>query len=462
MTKSPNPQGSVVEAEHRTASSVCRDTSADGVRMLVIEDEVLLAQAMSRALSRRGYQVEWISDGADALSRLQTAHFDVVLLDIHMPDLDGYEFLKRLRRLDSEPVVLVVSGDDSQDAVVRTMRLGAMDFIHKPMDLDSVVQRIELALASRTIQLRIQRAAHSESMIAVSEAFRKTLSVARKVAQSNSSALIVGESGVGKEIVAGFIHESSKRANKPFVRVNVAAFPSAMVEAELFGSVRGAYTGSDRERRGLFLSADTGTLLLDELCELDIDLQPKLLRAVEQKCFFPIGSDERRDIDVRFLAATNLDPQVAIEQGRLRRDLFYRLSTVIIRIPPLRERVEDILPMAESFLQLSQIEHGLPLPQLTMEAKEALLQHAWPGNVRELRNVMDRAVLLAEDGQILSDDLRLDPLFDAKQEKDHITTKLPIRLEDAKTEVLERMERVQIRRALELSGGSLKEAATVL
>jgi transcriptional regulator with PAS, ATPase and Fis domain len=236
------------------------------------------------------------------------------------------------------------------------------------------------------------------------------MSIAARVAATPaSSAMLVGESGVGKEVIATRIHEMSARKTGPFVRVNLAAIPESMIEAELFGSVRGAFTDSKRDRAGHFASAEGGTILLDEICEFKIELQPKLLRALEERRFFPVGSDRERRMNVRVLAATNKDPMQQIAKGLLREDLYYRLATVVLRIPPLRERVDDILPIAEHFRAMFTAEFRTKRASFSSDARAALLAHAWPGNVRELRNAVERAVMLADSGDIQPVDLGLTP-----------------------------------------------------
>ncbi|MGH7434262.1 MAG: sigma-54 interaction domain-containing protein, partial [Polyangiaceae bacterium] len=280
------------------------------------------------------------------------------------------------------------------------------------------------------------------------------LALAARVASTPaSSALLIGESGVGKEVIASYIHHMSERRNGPFVRVNLAAIPENMVEAELFGSLRGAFTDSKRDRAGHFASADGGTLLLDEVCEFKTELQPKLLRALEERSFFPVGSDRERRMNVRVLAATNRNPTEMIGRGLLREDLYYRLSTIVVRIPPLRERRDDILPLANHFLERFRGELGRPKATFSASALAALPEYDWPGNVRELRNVVERAMIICDTGEIGRSELGL-PQQTKKPEGAPTN--------GAETLTLEEVERRHVVQVLERAGGSKTRAATLL
>jgi two-component system response regulator HydG len=279
----------------------------------------------------------------------------------------------------------------------------------------------------------------------------------RVAATPSSSALILGETGVGKEVLATHIHESSERRRAPFVRVNLAAIPDAMIEAELFGAVRGAFTDSKRDRAGLLASAEGGTLLLDELCEFKPEMQPKLLRVLEERAFFPVGSDRERRLNVLIVAATNRDPQASFAAGQLRADLYYRLSAVVLRIPPLRERRQDILPLAEHFLARFAAEFGLARAAFTPAARDALLAHPWPGNARELRNTIERATMLAGLTEIGPEDLQLpvpERLAEPESGTPEPVSRELLRLEDT--------ERAHIERVLRATGGSRVRAAAAL
>lgn len=464
--------------------------------MLVVDDEALLAQTLATALRRAGHVVEIAATAADALEKLATGGFDVVLTDVYMPpDKSGFRVLEAARTSDLPIPVLVMSGRSEVALAVAAMRAGATDFIEKPFDLAEVVLRVRRALETATMQKRL-RALESamperNAAIAASPGMRRAFALADRVAASpGSSALILGESGVGKEVVAARIHESSRRRLGPFVKVNLAAIPESMVESELFGSVRGAFTDSKRDRAGHLATADGGTLLLDELCEFRADLQPKLLRVLEEREFYPVGSDRPRAVNLRILAATNREPHEAIASGRLRADLYYRLSPLTIHIPPLRERLEDILPLARYFVSRLSADFGRRAPQLLPETERALLDHRWPGNVRELRNVIERALMLTDGEEIETSALGLSPRAGAAphpsippptpQYAPPTSTTLPTeaaRESSSRISVLptprrgrfparqsefDELERRQIASALEAAGGSRMRAAQLL
>ena len=311
--------------------------------VLIVDDDEIVASMLASLLESRGYRYTCARDVASAKRALASDPFDAVLLDRHLPDGDGLAVLDQALELDPAPAVLVMTARAELRGAVEAMRRGASDYLEKPLDLDDLGARLDRAEEHARLRRKLavyeakERAA-SEAVVqskALSEAFAVA---ARVAATPSSSALILGESGVGKEVIATRIHELSDRRNAPFVRVNLAAIPESMIEAELFGSVRGAFTDAKRDRAGHFATAEGGTILLDEICEFKPELQPKLLRALEERRFFPVGSDRERRMDVRVLAATNRDPQESIKAGTLRADLYYRLATVTIRVPPLRER----------------------------------------------------------------------------------------------------------------------------
>jgi len=301
------------------------------------------------------------------------------------------------------------------------------------------------------------------TFVHASAAMTRVIELADRVAATPaSSALILGESGVGKEVVATRIHERSHRRNEPFVRVNLAAIPDSMVEAEFFGSVRGSFTDSKRDRTGLFSSADGGTILLDELCEFKIEMQPKLLRVLEERRFYPVGSDRERRMDVRVLAATNRDVEEAIEQGLLRRDLFYRLGVMVIHVPPLRERLEDVLPLARHFLAGFAQEFARPALALTAGVEDVLLGHTWPGNVRELRNIMERAVMITDGREVQADAVAESIGSMGPPRESGKMLKADHSLEGARRRAVDVVEREHIERILKLAGGSRTRAAQML
>jgi DNA-binding NtrC family response regulator len=428
----------------------------------VADDDVVLAETMGRSLKRHGFRVEVVTSGRQVIQQLDHSYFDALVLDLSMPDTDGWDVLSHVSGLTEPPITIVVSGHARETTAAMAIRRGAVDFLEKPFHLEDLSERLDQALRTAALRKRLVAAETRltyDAMIAESPAMQKVLRLADRVAATPaSSALIVGETGTGKEMVATRIHARSHRADAPFIRVNLAAIPDTMIEAELFGSVRGAFTDAQRDRNGLLASADYGTVLLDELCEFRIDLQPKLLRVLEERRFFPVGSDRERQLDVRVLAATNRDPQEAMAKGALREDLFYRIGTVVIEVPPLRARREDIVPLAQQCIGRFCQEFGRPRLTLGPTAEAAILEHAWPGNVRELRNVMERAVMMAEGDTLDADDLGLT----ASRSDVLVLSELPLRLDDARAIAVERVERSQIERVLASADGNQTRAAEIL
>jgi DNA-binding NtrC family response regulator len=425
--------------------------------VLVVDDDELVTATLGGLLESRGYRFTCVSNVAAAKQSLATKSFDAILLDIYLPDGEGFEVLDRALELEPSPVVIMMSARVEIRAAIDAMRRGASDLLEKPLDLEDLATRLDRARENAALRrkLAVYEAKDREatSAVVLSAPLREVFAVAGRLAATpSSSALILGESGVGKEILAASIHEQSERRNAPFVRVNLAAIPESMIEAELFGSVRGAFTDSKRDRAGHFASAEGGTILLDEVCEFKTELQPKLLRALEERRFFPVGSDRERRMNVRVIAATNRDPQEYIAKGLLRADLYYRLATVVLRIPPLRERRDDIVALAEHFVAKYRAEFRRPTVTLTPAAREALLAYHWPGNVRELKNVIERATMLTATGSIGPDDLDL-PVVAAPVVLSASGDE-PLRLED--------VERAHIAKVIKQVGGSRTRAAAVL
>lgn len=425
--------------------------------ILVVDDDPLVTSLLESTLQAQGYGARCVSSVGDAKSALSSEEFAAILLDMFLPDGDGKAVLAQALDLDPRPAVLIMTARADIRGAVEAMKLGASDYIEKPFDVEDLAARLARALDTAALKRKLalyeakNRAA--TSAVVASPALEEVFSVAARVAATPaSSALILGESGVGKEVLAAHIHESSERRNGPFVRVNLAAISESMVEAELFGSVRGAFTDSKRDRAGHFASADAGTLLLDEICEFKPELQPKLLRALEERRFFPVGSDRERRMNVRVLAATNRDPMAAIASGHLRSDLYYRLATVVLKVPPLRARKEDIVPLAEHFLARFKNEFKRPNLRLTIDAHGALTRHSWPGNVRELRNIIERATMLATGNEVGAAELDLPVPLTVPPSA--AGSDGPLSLED--------MERVHIARVLETVKGSRTRAAEVL
>jgi two-component system response regulator HydG len=428
--------------------------------VLVVDDDTMVTSELRWLLESRHYAFECADSVEGALRALATHTFDAVLLDMYLPDGEGLRILDRALESDPPPAVLMMTARAEIRGAVAAIRRGAVDYLEKPLDLEDLGVRLDRALENAVMRRKLAayeaRSKERGEAVCASDAMREAFAIADRVAATPaSSALLLGESGTGKEVLATRIHESSARRNGPFVRVNVAAIPETMIEAELFGSVRGAFTDAKRDRAGHFASAEGGTILLDEIGELRVELQPKLLRALEERRFFPVGSDRERRMNVRVLASTNRDPKDMVAKGLLRADLYYRLATVTIRLAPLRERRDDVVPLAEHFAELLRVEFKRPRCKLTAEARGALLAYDWPGNVRELRNVIERAMMLAPTDDVSADDLGLPidlaALGPAAQTGGEAE---PSRLDDA--------EKRHILRMLERAGGSRTRAASLL
>jgi len=383
-------------------------------RILVAEDDGLLRRSLARALRSRFGEVDEVGDGAEAVRRLARAPrpFDVVVSDLRLPSADGFAVLAAARERDPRTRVLLLTAHGSVEAAVEAMRRGAADFVEKPAPLEQIEVRIARALEHAELlrevaHLRRERAEREPgpAIVGSSPAFREALDLAERVAPSSSSVLLLGETGTGKELLAGFIHARSRRRRGPFIKVNCAALPETLLESELFGHERGAFTGAERTRRGRFELADGGTLLLDEVADLSPATQARLLRVLQDGEFQRVGGTETLRVDVRILSATNRDLERDVAAGRFREDLFFRLNVIRIDLPPLRERPEDLLALADHFLAHFAAEVGRPLRGFTAAARERILAHRWPGNVRELRNAVERAVLLAEGEEIGPEDL---------------------------------------------------------
>lgn len=375
--------------------------------ILVVDDEQNIRKILKAAFERAGYRVTAAEDGASALKAVQCdATIDVVLTDVLMPGLTGVELLTQIRGCRDDLPVLIMTAYGTIPQAVEAIRAGASDYITKPFDLDNLKRIVAQVTPKRFARNRKPAQSNAKTptrLIAESPKMKKVLHFVQQVADSRATVLITGESGTGKEVVAKTIHELSPRADNPFVAVSCAALPETLLESELFGYERGAFTGADTSRRGRFEVADTGTLFLDEIGEVPVTIQVKLLRVLQERQIERLGSSVPIDVDVRLIAATNRDLQKAVREGMFREDLLYRLQVLHIELPPLRDRPEDILPLARHFTAKFAEENGKCLTELDKEAERVLQRYSWPGNVRELENAMERAVVLApKDKQTLT------------------------------------------------------------
>jgi DNA-binding NtrC family response regulator len=371
--------------------------------ILVVDDEVEVRELLNQILTRAGYQVHQVKDGATLKEAFDRVQPDVVLLDYKLPDATGLDLLPLIKKEWPEVEVIMLTGHATYDVAVEATKRGAFHFQEKPFEQEGLLNLVKRALEIRSLREAVSTA----SAIFQCEAMKTVVRTVRRVAPSDVSILITGESGTGKEVIADLIHTSSTRAAGPLIKINCAALPRELIESELFGSVKGAFTGAHSDREGLFRQAESGTLLLDELSEMPIDTQSKLLRVLQEKEVRPVGGRTSYKTDCRIIAATNRKPEDAIRDGKLREDLYYRISAVSVHLPPLRERREDILPLANAFLKRFSAQANRDITGFSPEAAERLRLFDWPGNVRQLQNEVQRAVLLCEEKVVDGADLSI-------------------------------------------------------
>jgi two-component system nitrogen regulation response regulator NtrX len=380
-------------------------------RILIVDDEPGIRQSLKGVLEDEGFTVDAVSSGEECLKRLDLIAYDLVLLDIWLPGIDGIETLKHIREKSPSTPIVMISGHATIATAVSATKLGAYDFIEKPLSLEHTLLVAKNALSQKRLERANDLLRHEleERFTIVGDsiplkALRKQIAV---VAPSNSRVLIYGESGTGKELVSRNIHYLSKRSSDPFVEVNCAALPEELIESELFGHTKGSFTGASDARKGKFELANGGTLFLDEIGDMTLKTQAKVLRAVEDQKFQPIGAPAAVQVDVRVIAATNKNLPQEIAAGRFREDLFYRLNVIPFFVPPLRERREDIPVLARYFMRVFSAEHGSVPKDFTSEALDMMMDYSWPGNVRELRNEVERIVIMVQKAQIHARDLSL-------------------------------------------------------
>ncbi len=430
-------------------------------KVLVVDDEPGLRQSLGLLLTDAGYTVTAEQNGRRALDRATSESFDLILCDVRMPEMDGLTFLRNYRQRGGGALVIVMSAYGGEDAAIAAMKEGAYDYLPKPFRPDEVVLTLRKAaererLREEVAGLRAQLAAGpaERGLIVASGAMRQALELVARVAEHNTTVLITGESGTGKEVIARAIHRASPRGSKAFVGINCAAIPESLLESELFGHVRGAFTGASADKTGLFEAASGGTILLDEIGELPLGLQAKLLRVLQESEIRRVGDQKTRRVDARVLVATARDLEAEVRAGRFREDLFYRVNVVVIELPPLREREDDIAPLARHFTARLAQRFGRPL-SLSDDAIAWLEQQEWPGNVRQLENAIERAAVLSNQEILTPADFRREPLpsplsQDSEEKGDGRST-----LRSA----VEAAEREAISAALKATDGNRREAA---
>jgi two-component system NtrC family response regulator len=433
--------------------------------LLVVDDDAAFRETLAETLQGLGHAATEVGNGTDALTALRSSRFDAVFLDHRMPGMDGLQTLAAMKaQLARVPPVIVLTAYASGGNTIDAMRLGAFDHLTKPIRRDAVIEVLARALrrddAAPAAPTSVAEHDDADALIGPSEAMREVHKRIGLAAASTAPVLVLGQTGTGKEMVARALHRHSPRAGAPFVAINCAAIPKELLESELFGHVRGAFTGATGDRPGCFRAADGGVLLLDEIGDMPLAVQAKILRTLQEGEVTPLGSHRTVKVDVRVVAATHRDLGAAVQDGSFREDLFYRLNVLSIRVPPLRERLADILPLGEHFLRRAAARDGNgPAKALSAEAAQRLLRHPWPGNVRELRNLMERCHVLVRHRVIGVDDLGLDTAV-APPSRAPSDAELPAAWLDGELPAaVERLERLLIAHALAQTQGNRAEAA---
>ena len=432
--------------------------SADQARVLVVDDEEIVRESLGGWLSQDGHAVETASDGPSAVALLKEGKWAIALVDLKMPGMDGLQVLQEAKRLQPETAVVVMTAYATVDTAVSAIKLGAYDYLMKPFDpeeLSLMIQKIlsqqRLVHENEVLRKALKREYGFHDVVSKSPAMQQVFELARAAAPSSSTVLILGESGTGKEVLSRAIHEESGRKEGPFVAVSCAALTESLLESELFGHERGAFTGANVRRKGKFEAANGGTLFLDEIGDISPKLQVDLLRVLEERKLQRVGGNDPVEVDVRVIAATHRDLRKLSAEGKFREDLFYRLNVIPIQLPPLRDRKEDIPLLVERFLETLAVELGKRLEGVSADALAALMSHSWPGNVRELRNVLERGAVVAQGSVIQIGDLGLRPGGAAPGGKD--------RVEPPSLDEIERRHVVEV---LSFTGGNVTQAARIL
>jgi two-component system response regulator HydG len=431
--------------------------------ILIVDDEEDTAVLLRDSLRKRGFDVDAVTSGQAALEHLRSAPADVVVTDVQMAGMTGIELCHELRQRHPDLLPIVLTGQGGLETAIAAIRAGAYDFITKPVKVDALAIAVGRAIEYLSLKREVKRLRSAadrdvpiDGIAGNSPAIRETIEMVRRVADSDATVLITGESGTGKELVARALHSLSPRRDQPFVAVNCAAMPAPLLESELFGHVRGAFTDAKRSRAGLFVQAGSGTIFLDEIGEMPIEMQVKLLRVLQERKVRPVGGDEEVPFEARVITATNRDLETEVDEKRFREDLFYRINVVAIPVPPLRARAGDILLLAQYFLKRIASRTAKPVQGISGPAARLLMDYDWPGNVRELENCMERAVALCRLDEITVDDLPA-KIQEHQSSKIVITTESPGELI-----TLDEMERRYVRQVLNAVGGNKTHAARIL
>lgn len=433
-------------------------------RLLVVDDDGDMGELLQESLRARGWEVSWLPRAEDAFEALQAQDFDAIVTDLNLEGMSGIELCQRVMEKRPDLPIIVITGFGCMDAAISALRARACDFMNKPVDMSLLAHSLERAMHHRDLKEELKRLRQETQrthapgdLVGQSSVMLKLYELIRRVSDTDASVLLTGESGTGKELVAKALHSQSPRAERPFVAINCAAVPENLLESELFGHTRGAFTDAKTARRGLFEEAGGGTLLLDEVGEMPLSMQAKLLRVLQERKVRPVGSSSEIPIDIRIIAATNRDLEAEVEEGRFREDLFYRLNVVHIHVPPLRSRGNDVLVLAQHFVRRIAERMGKPVTGVSPEVAKKLLVYEWVGNVRQLENWMERAVALTRFEQITVDDL---PEKLSNYEAQPQTALAEFDAEHVLN--LEEVERRYIERVLRFSGGNKLQAAKLL
>ncbi|MBN1808040.1 MAG: sigma-54-dependent Fis family transcriptional regulator [Planctomycetes bacterium] len=431
-------------------------------RVAVVEDEVNMRGLLARILADEGYEVSSFETAEDFLRDFSPGKFAVIVQDVRMPGMDGIEMLRSVVEKDKDVHAVVVTAYSTGETAVEAMRLGAFSYVRKPFDSEEIRRVVRMAVDRFQDQGRKGKGSFAmRHIVHDSDPMREVVDLVERVASSDATVLIVGESGTGKELVARAIHYHSPRVNAPFIPVNCGAFAESLLESELFGHVKGAFTGAEGDKKGLFEIAEGGTLFLDEISEMPMSSQVRLLRVLEERAVRPVGGTGLHPVDIRIIAATNKNIEEETREGRFRQDLFHRINVVAIQIPPLRERPGDIPVLAGHFLSVYSHRTGSGVKSIDEAALRLLMRHDWPGNVRELENAIERAVALCRSDTISVDDLPKSLVRRASKAVSTTVSLLPlegVNLDDKLADV----EASYIRRALEMTGGHATKAAEIL
>ena len=429
--------------------------------ILVIDDEEQMLDSLKLTLQQSGYQVSAAKTGGEGLALFDGGDYNLVLADLQLPDMEGLEVLRRIKDKQPSIEVIIISGYGSVNKAVEATKAGAFHFVEKPFEFDALELLIDRALERQRLiaeqeglRRRLQQRTTYSDIVGRSKQMQDIFEMIEGVAKSDANILIIGESGTGKELIANAIHYNSHRAKGPFVKVNCAALPKELMESELFGHTKGAFTGATRDKEGLIARAGGGSLLLDEIAEMPIELQPKLLRALQERVYYRLGSERPVEVDFRLICSTNRNPMDVTRSGQLREDLYYRVSTITIEVPPLRERPDDIPLLADHFLRKYSEKYNKTVDGFTQTALSAMFSYRWPGNVRELESAVERAVLLCKADHIEVNDL----LFTAAEPA--APTNNEFRVPPDMT--LEEIEKEVIFQALRRTKGNKQAAANAL